>query len=94
MIIAFDFMGVNSRWELVRSPRAYAWNGAPRRWPGISPISYHIIVFLTIHSNVFDDLINQNAYVRQTNLCHIRIDCSCHDKLKILLKEIFFVASF
>jgi hypothetical protein len=31
---AFVSPGVNSRGELVPSPRAYAWNGAPRRWLG------------------------------------------------------------
>jgi hypothetical protein len=31
---AFAFSGVNSRAELVPSPRAYARNGAPRRWLG------------------------------------------------------------
>jgi hypothetical protein len=33
---AFVSRGVNSRAELVPSPRAYARNGAPRRWLGIS----------------------------------------------------------
>ena len=31
---AFLSPGVNSRTELVPSPRAYARNGAPRRWLG------------------------------------------------------------
>jgi hypothetical protein len=31
---AFLSPGVNSRGELVPSPRAYAGNGAPRRWLG------------------------------------------------------------
>jgi hypothetical protein len=31
---AFVSPGVNSRTELVPSPRAYARNGAPRRWLG------------------------------------------------------------
>jgi hypothetical protein len=32
---AFVFPGVNSRAELVPSPRAYALNGAPHRWLGV-----------------------------------------------------------
>jgi hypothetical protein len=31
---AFVFSDVNSRAELITSPRAYARNGAPRRWLG------------------------------------------------------------
>jgi hypothetical protein len=41
---AFVSPGVNSRGELVPSPRAYARNGAPRRWLG----DYFLLLFFDI----------------------------------------------
>jgi hypothetical protein len=42
---AFHFPGVNSRTELVPSPRAYARNGASRRWLGKNKFDYVEITF-------------------------------------------------
>ena len=42
---AFLYPGVNSRAELVPSPRAYARNGAPRRWLGDKLEHCNIILF-------------------------------------------------
>jgi hypothetical protein len=52
---AFVSPGVDNRGELVPSPRAYAWNGAPRRWLGDyifavnSRISKQITVLRFLH---------------------------------------------
>jgi hypothetical protein len=46
---AFVFLGVNSRGELVPSPRAYARNGARRRWLGDNDHSNFLIHNSRIH---------------------------------------------
>jgi hypothetical protein len=49
---AFVSPGVNSRWGLVPSPRAYARNGAPRRWLGIKLAYTHALNYFVLFQNL------------------------------------------